>query len=333
LLSHSTENMSSSLNQRDDLPVDAGFVSGRSAAIRSLNATVRQIAATDIPVLLFGESGTGKEVYGRLIHRLSKNCNGPLKKLSCRALDPGEFHAQLKSHLRASDDDSEAGLQTLFLDGIDELDLECQKLLLSFLPDGESGGNGHKPVRLIASTSRNLDQESKAGRFRKELYFRINGVCFQLPPLRDRKDDIPAFLEHFLAKHAEELGLEAPALNESEAALLRMHDWPGNIRELENVARKIAALGQVRKALDGFRPVGRAESKFYQEPQQFSLKVAARAASRQTERELILKALEKTHWNRKQAARDLQISYKSLLYKIKQTGLDASKNEQGVKEG
>src|SRR6267154_3172674 len=148
-------------NSAEEPGVDTSFVYGCSPAIQRLNASVRDIAATDIPVLLFGESGTGKEVYGRLIHRLSKNCNGPLKKLSCRALDPGEFHAQLKSHLRANDDGSETGLPTLFLDGVDELDLECQKILLSFLPDGESGGNGHKPVRLIASTARNLDQESK----------------------------------------------------------------------------------------------------------------------------------------------------------------------------
>src|SRR6266478_9305678 len=107
--------MSTSLSHAEDLAGAPGFVYGHSPPIQNLNATVRQIAATDIPVLLFGESGTGKEVYGRLIHRLSKNCNGPLKKLSCRALDPGEFHAQLKSHLRANDDGSETGQQTLFL--------------------------------------------------------------------------------------------------------------------------------------------------------------------------------------------------------------------------
>src|SRR5713101_7923899 len=182
--------MSTSLSHAED-PVGApGFVYGHSPAIQNLNTTVREMAATDIPVLLFGESGTGKEVYGRLIHRLSKHCHTPLKKLSCRALEPGEFLAQLKSDLRGSGEGPEDGLRTLFLDGIDELDLACQRVLLSLLPDGEIDETSHHGVRLIASTSRNLENDIESGKFRRELYFRINGVCLHLPPLRDRREDI-----------------------------------------------------------------------------------------------------------------------------------------------
>jgi two-component system response regulator AtoC len=171
-----------------------------------------------------------------------------------------------------------------------------------------------------------LEQEIEAGRFRRELYFRISGVCLRLPALRDRKEDIPALMEYFLARHAAP-GRRIPVLCQAETAILMKHDWPGNIRELENLAKRMIALGGASRALDGFQPIAKAESRISEKPQEFSLKVAARAASRQAERELILKALEKTRWNRKRAASDLQISYKSLLYKIKQTGLEAAKRE------
>jgi len=231
--------------------------------------------------------------------------------------------------LKGNVDGPEDGLRTLFLDGIDELDLTCQKVLLSLLPDGESDDNGNNRVRLIASTSRNLDQEIESGRFRRELYFRINGVCLRLPPLRDRREDIPLLIEHFLAKHAAELGREIPVMSDEELEFLRTQDWPGNIRELENLARKIAVLGDNRKVIDELRERPKLEPALPEDPQSFSLKVAARAASRRAERDLISKALERTHWNRKRAAQELQISYKSLLYKIKQTGLEGKQGERG----
>jgi two-component system, NtrC family, response regulator AtoC len=323
--------MRASLNQPEGFALDLGFVCGDSPAIEGLNATLREIAAADIPVLLVGESGTGKEVYGRVIHRLSNNSHASLKKLSCRTLEPVELAAHWGNR-RDGGTQSESDLQTLFLDGIDELDSECQKVLISLLPDGEYTGNGTKQGRLISSCCRNLEQEIEAGRFRRELYFRISGVCLRLPALRDRKEDIPALMEYFLARHAAP-GRRIPVLSQAETAILMKHDWPGNIRELENLAKRMIALGGASRALDGFQPIAKAESRISEKPQEFSLKVAARAASRQAERELILKALEKTRWNRKRAASDLQISYKSLLYKIKQTGLEAAKREPQRQEG
>jgi two-component system, NtrC family, response regulator AtoC len=314
--------MSTSPSPVTDLALSIGFVFGHSPATQRLNAIVEEVARTDIPVVLMGESGTGKEVYGRLIHRLSTHSRMPLKKLNCRTLEPGEFVAQLKTDLQGNGEGPEGCRRTLFLDGIDELDPGCQKFLLSLLPDGESEENGHSRMRLIASTCRDLDREIELGRFRRELYFRINGVCLRLPPLRDRREDVLTFLEHFLAKHAAELGREVPVLSAEEMGFLVKHDWPGNIRELENLAREVAVLGDARKVIDDLRTKPKVEATLPEEPPSFSLKVAARAASRQTERDLILKALERTHWNRKRAARELQISYKSLLYKIKQTGLE-----------
>jgi two-component system, NtrC family, response regulator AtoC len=310
--------MSSSLTSAALRPTNSAFVVGCSPAIQTLNAMVEEVALTSIPVLLVGESGTGKEVYGRAIHRLSKQGQWALKKVNCRAVDQGEFLALLKSDLLKSPED---GRQTLFLDGIDELDLGSQRALLSLLPDGENEDNGSKCVRIIASTSRNLEMEIESGRFRRELYFRINGVCLRLPPLRDRKEDILVFMEHFLAKHAAELERQVPVLSDQETEILMTHDWPGNLREMENLARKIVVLGDSRRAIEELRARPRLEPTLAEEPRGSSLKVAARAASRRTERDLIAKALERTHWNRKRAAQELQISYKSLLYKIKQTGL------------
>lgn len=298
------------------------FVRGQSPAVQSLNSMVEEIARTNIPVLLMGESGTGKEVYGRTIHRLSKQGHLPLKKISCGAVQQGEFLALLKSEFQQKDESTPSGWRTLFLDGIDELDLESQKILLSILPDGEAGENNSSPARVIASASRNLEKEIEAGRFRKELYFRINGVCLRLPPLRDRKEDIQLFLAHFLAKHAAELEREAPTLSEAEREFLAAHDWPGNVRELENLARRIVLLGDPGRAIEELEHMPRLERTPQDEPKSFSLKAAARTASRKAERDLIAKALERTHWNRKRAAQELQISYKSLLYKIKQTGLE-----------
>ncbi|PYU13954.1 MAG: hypothetical protein DMG37_09005 [Acidobacteria bacterium] len=294
---------------------------GQCAAVQTLNSMVEELARTKIPVLLMGESGTGKEVYGRMIHRLSKQAHAPLEKICCRAVQHGEFLALLKSELQENNGTVQSG-RTLFLDGIDELDLESQKILLSYLPDGEIGENNCSCARVIASTSRNLDKEIESGRFRKELYFRINGVCLRLPPLRDRKEDIQVFLAHFLAKHAAELERAAPAFSDAEMEFLVTHDWPGNVRELENLARRIVLLGDPGRAIKELEQMPKVERTPEDEPRSFSLKAAARTASRKAERDLIAKALERTHWNRKRAAQELQISYKSLLYKIKQTGLE-----------
>ena len=324
--------MSTFLSRCEDGAAIPVYICGHSPAIQRLNAIVGSIASTNIPVLLMGESGTGKEVYGRLIHRLSKYCHTPLKKLSCRALEPAEFLARLRSELRGNGEGIEDGLRTLFLDGIDELDLACQKVLLSLLPDGEIDENSHCGVRLIASTLRNLEKEVESGRFRTELYFRISGVCLHLPPLRDRREDTLMLLKHFLAKHASELGREVALVSDKEMDLLKTYDWPGNVRELENLARKITVLGDSRKAIEELREMSKLEPTLPEAPPSFSLKVAARAAARRAERDLISKALERTHWNRKRAARELQISYKSLLYKIKQTGLEGKHGETAVKE-
>jgi two-component system response regulator AtoC len=308
-------------------PAMAGIVLGQGSAMQALNAMVADIARTDIAVLLIGESGTGKEVYARLIHRLSGLDNATLTKISCATLDPGRLLGQVQNCLGVGAEGHSAG--SLFLDGVEHLDFACQRVLLSLLPDGEPNGKiGKMSARLISSTTRNLEKETEVERFRRELYFRINGACLRLPPLRDRKEDIPALLEHFLSRHAGEMSKTTPVLNSETMELLMSHSWPGNIRELENVAKKIVAVGDAHVALKDLQAAPLGLPPANGGPRVTSLKLAARAASRQTERELILKALERTHWNRKRAAQELQISYKALLYKIKQTGAQKSESDE-----
>ena len=300
---------------------DPAFVYGQGTDMHSLNVLAAEIAKTDIPVLLVGESGTGKGVYARLIHRLSGRSEAGLTKINCAALVAGQQLSEVRTAFQSVGEGGDVTARTVFLDGVHELDSACQRVLLSLLPDGEAtSGAASGIVRVLSSTSCNFEKEIEAGRFRLELYFRINGLILRLPPLRDRKEDIPELLECFLVKHANELKKNIPELSREARNLLFAYDWPGNIRELENVARKIVAVGDASLALGDLRVSRVVPLEASEALSVSSLKVAARAASRRTERELILKALEQTHWNRKRAARDLQISYKSLLYKIKQIG-------------
>jgi two-component system, NtrC family, response regulator AtoC len=311
------------------------FVRGTSPAMRSLERTLADIASTDIPILLVGESGTGKEIVALEIHGLSRRRSEPFVKCGCAGLTGDALVARLHCGANGSENQEGSG-GSLFLDGIDHLDPAAQASLLNLLPDG-SGSSlpGCSSVRVISSATRSLEEEMKAGRFREELYYRINGVYLRLPPLRDRKEDIPPLLEFFFKKYASLFERPEPSVSDGTMSLLLRHSWPGNIRELENVARKIVALGNeelathdlaTETAPKGAEPNGNGAKQSENGPNvpgaPRPLKEAAREASRQAERVLILNQLVRTRWNRKRTARDLQISYKALLYKLKQLGLD-----------
>jgi len=297
------------------------YVAALSPAMRAVERVVADIAPTDIPILLVGESGTGKEAVAAQIHRLSPRSHEPFSKVSCAALTAEFFSA------RPSGSGNGHGWRprgVFLLDEISEIDPSCQSKLLHALPDADAVAldDAVAPLaaRVISTTSRNLEEEMRAGRFREELYYRINGVCLRLPPLRHRREDIPVLAHYFLSKYAAQFGRQQPRLSAQMLAQFAEYDWPGNIRELENIVKKIVALGDERVALVDLRAslVGiRVNGHEVR-----SLKEAARAASRQAERELILKVLGRTRWNRKRAAQELQISYKALLYKLKQIGLD-----------
>ena len=219
-------------------------------------------------------------------------------------------------------DSSLATAGSVIFDEISELDPACQRNLLYALPDGHGDAQrGALGARVISTTRRNLDDEMRAGRFRTELYYRINGVCLRLPALRDRREDIPILVEAFLSKHAAQFGRPRPSLSPRTLRMLLDHSWPGNIRELENVVKKIIALGDEQLAVSELASAPAEPQVEATESRGYSLKAASRAASREAERGLILKALAHTRWNRKRAAQELQISYKSLLYKLKQIGV------------
>jgi DNA-binding NtrC family response regulator len=302
---------------------EMGHVSGLCPAMQSLESVIAEIARTNIPVLFTGESGTGKAIYAQQLHRLSGRDEDAFARVTCAALNSATFASELDAHTNGR----AAG--TILLDEVTELDSACQRNLLYALPDGEANPRpGTLQARIVSTTSHNLDEEMRAGRFRADLYYRINGVCLRLPPLRDRREDIPLLVEFFLTKHAAQFGRPRPLLTPRTVRILMDHSWPGNIRELENVVKKIVALGDEQRAVaeleaePAVEPVETAAA-----PAAFSLKAAARAASRVAEREMILKTLEHTRWNRKRAAQELQISYKSLLYKLKQIGFEDSAAE------
>jgi two-component system response regulator AtoC len=211
------------------------------------------------------------------------------------------------------------GEGTVFLADLADLDAKAQVRLLQSLTEGNSKtGCAQGPARLICGSARDLEAEVKAGNLREDLYYRISGVCLRLPPLRQRREDISMLLQHFLQKFGRDSQRKVPSLSDETLRLFEEYSWPGNVRELENAARAIVALGDEAVAMDGLRAMLRRSGAG--NGKRVSLKQASRAASREMEKELILRALTRTRWNRRRAAQELQISYKALLYKLKQIG-------------
>jgi len=282
-----------------------------SASMKAVEAMVRELAHSQVPVLLIGERGTGKHTIARRIHGASGGA-------------PEGFHIGQGSEISAEVLTLAAKTcATLYLDEISDLNPECQQLLLD-LPLQQTLGMGgigstRRLARIICSSSHDLEPYVRSGNFREDLYYRLSGVCLRIPPLRQRKEDIPHLIRFLLAKYAEEFHRPVPPLSRETQDLLHEYLWPGNLPELEAAARAIVAVGDETVAMGGLRAMlTRTEPKSNGE--RISLKEAARAASREAEKELILKVLTRTRWNRRRAAQELQISYKALLYKLKQIG-------------
>jgi two-component system response regulator AtoC len=304
---------------------DQHFVQATSPAMRRVEQIIANVAATDFPLLLVGESGTGKEAVALHIHRISRCSNMPFTKVMCAALTPEFFETLRRDSEGHNGYDGTSRIGTLFLDEIAELALVSQASLLQAFPDGDVAPRGSfLSARIISATSRTpeeLEQALDRGSLRKDLFYRLNGVCLRLPPLRERKEDIPALVQYFLRKNSLLLGRPQPSLSPRAVQILQEYSWPGNIRELENIVKRIVALDGDSVVSD-LGSLVTATHHFNENAEGLSLKQAARTASRQAEKELILKVLARTHWNRKRAAQQLQISYKALLYKLRQIGLD-----------
>lgn len=287
------------------------FFEAVSASMRAVEAVIRELAQSDVPVLLLGETGSGKRVTAERIHEMSSRGGQPFQVVDSFAVSEQELEVDRQGLFHEG---------TVFLAEVNELKPACQVKLLRILP--QCGENGHPPeaaARIIFGSATDLGAEVRNGRFREDLYYRISGVCLRLPPLRQRKEDIPYLVSYFLNKYSLEFRRPAPVLTSETQNLFQDYGWPGNLRELEDVVKAIVASGDEEIAMRGLRPLlmrsARARS-----GERVSLKQAARAASREAERELILQALTRTRWNRRRAAQELQISYKALLYKLKQIG-------------
>jgi two-component system response regulator AtoC len=288
------------------------FVEGLSPSMRSVEKVMLEVAQSEVPVLLLAENGGGKLATARRIHELSRRRKQWFRSFSCATLEAVEFED-------AAGRDSLIGQGTIFLAELADLSARGQARLLRVLTEGNSKNGGTAGVaRLICGSARDLEAEVKAGNLREDLYYRISGVCLRLPPLRQRREDIPILVEHFLRKFAREFQRKTPVLSPETLHLFKEYSWPGNVRELENAAKAIVALGDETVAMGGLRAMLRRTPGANGE--RLSMKEASRAASREMEKELILRTLTRTRWNRRRAAEELQISYKTLLYKLKQMG-------------
>ncbi len=322
--------------QIDELQVSQGFggMVAQSQGMTAFLKTVARVAQYDTTVLITGESGTGKELVARGIHAKSSRAQKPFLAVNCggmpETLLESELFGYVKGAFTGAEKDRKGIFQeaeggTLFLDEIGELPGNAQVKLLRVLQEREVrpvGGVRAVPVdvRVLAATARDLQEEVKAGAFREDLFFRLNVIPLHVPPLRERKDDIPPLCLHLLGKLGKKLGRKVPELSAPALALLLHHHWPGNVRELENVLERAAVLAdtiilpehlpenllgqEVDKCLDGVLGT-------------FSLK----RGQREMERVLIGRALAATGGNKSKAGLLLEISYPSLLSKMKEYGL------------
>jgi two-component system, NtrC family, response regulator AtoC len=319
--------VSNVLNVANSSPTILGqqYISGISPEMQHVQRLISEIAPTDIPVYLQGETGTGKEIVALHIHSLSHHRDMAFTKLSCAALTPEFLESRLGNPENGHAASNSFGRGTVFFDEVGELDANCQRYLLHLIPDGGAVPVGQLLTsRIISCTTRDMESEVRLGRFRSELYYRITGVSVQLPPLRHRREDIPLLVQYFLFKYARIFQRAVMKLSDRTMQLLIGHPWPGNIRQLENVIKRVVALqNEDMGVAEIIAPLAAPRSP-YADVSPSSLKAASRSASRQAERQLILQTLEKTHWNRKRAAEALQISYKSLLAKLKQVQVPES---------
>ena len=315
-------------------------VFGSTDRMLSLQRQVRVVARANVPVLITGENGTGKEILARIIHHQSPWSDGSFVKVNCPAIPGTLLESELFGYERGAFTGAYgskpgrvemADRGTLFLDEIAEMDMGIQAKLLQLLQDGQFcriGAQEDKKVevRVICATNRDLDAEIAAGRFRQDLFYRINVVHIQAPALRHRSQDIPALAKYFIETYAQRFSVRPRNLPSELVEMMQAFSWPGNIRQLENLMKRFVILGNeeaissemVSRSGDCFDPVIPSDGKI-------SLKKTTRDAVRELERRIIIKVLQAHNWNRKKAAKAMSISYRALLYKIEETGIAASR--------
>lgn len=318
---------------------------GPSPLMQAVRQKVERAASLNVPILLLGESGTGKEVLAHFIHKLSPWSAGAFVKVNCPAIPATLIESELFGFEKGAFTGAYAAKPgrielanggTLFLDEIAELDSSLQAKLLHVLQDGHFTSLGdheekRMDARVICATNRNLQREIENGGFRADLFYRINVITITLPSLRDRREDIPYLVEYLREQFNRRFQRDAAPLSKETLHLLQQKEWPGNVRELENCIARYVVLGS--------------EEVFYPErterpPSQFSyqvtadgkipLKRIAQEVTRKMEHDVILKVLQANQWNRRKTAQVLKISYRALLYKVRQAGLPSRRPRQGT---
>ena len=340
---------------------DFSMLFGTSPKMEEVKQTIEQVADTNATVLVRGESGTGKEVVARLVYAQSSRRDKPFVKVNCAAIpyelleselfgyEPGAFTGANRQKPGKFD---QANNGTLFLDEISEMHPALQAKLLHVLQDGEFSRLGGKrdiavDVRVLAATNKQLERAVEEGVFREDLFYRLNVITIHIPPLRERREEIPVFLDYFQRKYSEYYGKTPPAFSDYAVGRMMEYNWPGNIRELENLVKRYVIVGnepQIIRELETHKPImvsmgesaeawkGKAEeagngaaktvlpaipNPAVANMETPSLLDIGRRAAMQAEREAIERVLAQTRWNRRQAARILKISYKALLNKLK----------------
>jgi len=311
-----------------------------SPQMRAIMRIVESVADTDATVLIRGESGVGKDLVARAIHAASGHRDGPFVKVNCAAIPSGLLESELFGHEKGAFTGAHrrklgqfecANNGTIYLDEIAELPLALQAKLLHVLQDflfSRVGGDGLIDVntRVIAATNRNVEHAMIRGEFREDLYYRLNVVELHVPPLRERKEEIPLLASWFLSRFNEQYGRKKQLSPETMARLTE-YSWPGNVRELENVIRRLVVLTEGEQE---FRALAaRGQNGLAGPPQPApvvteSLREIARRSAREAERNALVAVLERVRWNRAEASRVLKVSYKTLLNKISEHELTPS---------
>ncbi len=311
----------------------------RSVKMGEVREIIEQAARVDVTVLIQGETGTGKDVVARAVHDASVRQSGPFVKVNCAAVPRELLESELFGHERGAFTGAHqlkigkfeaADRGTIFLDEIGDLHPALQGKLLHVLQDGQFSRVGGRStvkvdVRVLAATNQDLEQAVAAGRFREDLYYRLNVIQIMVPPLRERPEEIPVLAEYFMQRYSQLFRRESLRLPPETLQRLIHHRFPGNVRELENMIKRMIVLGDPllrRSPLPGAAPSEENGTLRPAKAATLSLKDISRKAAQIAEREAILQALEQTQWNRVRAAKLLEISYRALLYKIKDSGLD-----------
>jgi two-component system response regulator AtoC len=334
---------SSTLVEVGEVTQEKGIFIYASGQMHRIKEIIDQIANTDVTVLIQGESGVGKEVVARSIHLNSLRREKPFVKVNCAALPQELLESELFGYEKGAFTGAYrqkpgrfelANGGTIFLDEISEMSLSLQGKLLQVLQDREFSRLGGKKdirvdIRVLIATNKNIEEEIKHGRFREDLYYRLNVVNITIPPLRERREEIPIFVEYFLDKFSKKYQKSLNPVSDKIMKAFFKHDWLGNVRELENVIQRLVVLGNEKAMIEELTPMTRSDSipekkKKNGSTQKIgpSLKEVQQEAIKKAESEMILKVLERTNWNRKKAADLLSISYKTLLYKVREYGLD-----------